>query len=224
MPRVLSYCFIILLPHCPHLPLSPSLYFLQINSHINFQDPLPHQTIMRRVVLNLNIHDDKEKQKAMKAASSLPGINSISMNMRQGQLTVIGDLDPVKVAGKLRKQWQADIVSVGPAKEERQGGGGGFGGAGAGAGGFGGAGAGGFGGGGGGGFGGAGAGSFGGAGGGGFGGGAGGFGGGAGGGGMKEGDFRQPPMELAYRYYGYPQPATYYNTPAEENLNGCVIS
>jgi radical SAM superfamily enzyme YgiQ (UPF0313 family) len=45
------------------------------------------------------------------------GIDSIAMDMKAKKLTVIGTVDPVSVVSKLRKYWQADIISVGPAKE-----------------------------------------------------------------------------------------------------------
>ena len=48
------------------------------------------------------------------------GIESISMDMKEKKLTVVGDVDPVNVVGKLRKFWYAEIVSVGPAKEEKK--------------------------------------------------------------------------------------------------------
>lgn len=37
--------------------------------------------------------------------------------MKEKKLMVIGAVDPVSVVSKLRKYWQTDIVSVGPAKE-----------------------------------------------------------------------------------------------------------
>ncbi|KAL2235168.1 UNVERIFIED_CONTAM: Heavy metal-associated isoprenylated plant protein 39 [Sesamum indicum] len=37
--------------------------------------------------------------------------------MKEKKLTVVGDVDPVQIVGKLRKYWQPEIVTVGPAKE-----------------------------------------------------------------------------------------------------------
>lgn len=46
------------------------------------------------------------------------GIDSISMDMKERKLTVIGDVDPVAVVRKLRKNWPSTaILSVGLAKE-----------------------------------------------------------------------------------------------------------
>lgn len=49
------------------------------------------------------------------------GIESIAIDMKDNKLTVVGDVDPIDVVKKLRKkQWYREILTVGPAKEEKK--------------------------------------------------------------------------------------------------------
>jgi hypothetical protein len=42
------------------------------------------------------------------------------MDMKNQKLTLVGDIDPVDIVNKLRKNCQVEILSVGPAKEEKK--------------------------------------------------------------------------------------------------------
>ena len=47
----------------------------------------------------------------------LPGIDSIAADLKEQKLTVIGEMDAVAVAKKLKKLGKIDILTVEPAKE-----------------------------------------------------------------------------------------------------------
>ncbi|KAK9265881.1 hypothetical protein L1049_005590 [Liquidambar formosana] len=76
----------------------------------------------QKVVLKvMTMTDEKTKQKAMEAVADIYGVDSIAADLKDQKLTVIGEMDTIAVAKKLKKIGKTEIVSVGPAKEEKKG-------------------------------------------------------------------------------------------------------
>ncbi|KAJ6863719.1 hypothetical protein NC652_040312 [Populus alba x Populus x berolinensis] len=74
---------------------------------------------MKKTVLKVNINCMKCQTEVLKTVAKLEGIDEIAVDIAKGTLTVIGVVDPVQVAKKLRKSGKmAEVVSVGPPKKE----------------------------------------------------------------------------------------------------------
>ncbi|KAI3933077.1 hypothetical protein MKW98_014912 [Papaver atlanticum] len=72
---------------------------------------------MQKIIVSLDLYDDRCKQKAMKSVSGISGVDSVSIDMKDKKLTVVGDVDAILIVKKLRRHCHTTIVSVGPAKE-----------------------------------------------------------------------------------------------------------
>ncbi|XP_059661760.1 heavy metal-associated isoprenylated plant protein 39-like [Cornus florida] len=72
------------------------------------------------VVKMMTMTDEKTKQKAIEAVADILGVDSIAADMKEQKLTIIGEMDTVALAKKLKKTGKIDIISVGPAKEEKK--------------------------------------------------------------------------------------------------------
>ncbi|KAJ1693229.1 hypothetical protein LUZ63_009927 [Rhynchospora breviuscula] len=109
----------VVIPNCSTLILPPLTNSHSFNPFIISFSPyyLGNILDMQKVVLKVDLNDDRDKKNVMKTVSSIYGVDSISVDMKDKKLTVIGFVDPVDLVSKLRKQWYTEIFSVGPAKE-----------------------------------------------------------------------------------------------------------
>lgn len=48
------------------------------------------------------------------------GIDSISVDLKEQKITVMGEMDSVALVKRLKRVAKVDIISVGPAKEEKK--------------------------------------------------------------------------------------------------------
>ncbi|XP_031477586.1 heavy metal-associated isoprenylated plant protein 39-like [Nymphaea colorata] len=75
---------------------------------------------MKEVVLSVEWHGEKAKQKASESIASLSGVHHICVDPNGKKLTVVGDMDPTLLVTKLRKLCKTDIVTVGDYREEKE--------------------------------------------------------------------------------------------------------
>ncbi|CAL5323184.1 unnamed protein product [Camellia sinensis] len=81
---------------------------------------LPLQMAQKVVLKVMTMTDERTKQKAIEAAADIYGVDSITADLKEQKLTVIGEMDTVGVVKNLKKVGKVDIISVGPAKEEKK--------------------------------------------------------------------------------------------------------
>ncbi|XP_011022722.1 PREDICTED: uncharacterized protein LOC105124404 [Populus euphratica] len=75
----------------------------------------------QKVVLQMmTMNDEKTKQKAIEAVANIYGVDSIAADLKEQRLTVIGEMDTVAIAKKLKKIGKIDIISVGPSEQEKK--------------------------------------------------------------------------------------------------------
>ncbi|KAL1206736.1 Heavy metal-associated isoprenylated plant protein 14 [Cardamine amara subsp. amara] len=66
----------------------------------------------KKSVLQLSVHEDKIRKKALVTVSGYPGLTSIAIDDKTGKMTVVGEVDLPDIVMKLRKICNAEIVSV----------------------------------------------------------------------------------------------------------------
>lgn len=73
-------------------------------------------------MVKVELKDDSQCRKALKALSALRGIHVISANPRHGNITVVGEVNPEDVLARLQKKLfpNAQIVAVGPVMETNE--------------------------------------------------------------------------------------------------------
>ncbi|XP_061989634.1 putative disease resistance RPP13-like protein 1 [Rosa rugosa] len=100
----------------PSLPQLPAF-----NSRTMEPQDMPSKVLHSvKVVLKVDLLDVKSEKKVLRAVTGLKGVGSASLDLKDKKLTVIGDVDPVKLVSKLRKLCHAELLSVGPVKEQKK--------------------------------------------------------------------------------------------------------
>lgn len=75
---------------------------------------------IKKIELKVAIDDEKSKIRAMRTIAGVQGVESVAVNMKDRKITVIGEADPVYLTIKLRKFGVTELLTVGPAKEEKK--------------------------------------------------------------------------------------------------------
>ncbi|XP_078427492.1 heavy metal-associated isoprenylated plant protein 39-like [Wolffia australiana] len=79
------------------------------------------QAELKLIVKVPGMMDETSKQKTIETVAAIYGVDSIAADLKESKVTIIGKIDVVEVAKKLKKFGSVEIVSAGPAKEEKKG-------------------------------------------------------------------------------------------------------
>ncbi|XP_047178954.1 heavy metal-associated isoprenylated plant protein 39-like [Vigna umbellata] len=74
----------------------------------------------QKVVLRVELNNERTKHKAMKTVSDVHGIQSVFVDLKEKKMVISGNIDPVCAVLKLRKCCHTEIVLVEAAKEEEK--------------------------------------------------------------------------------------------------------
>ncbi|CAA0313315.1 unnamed protein product [Arabidopsis thaliana] len=67
------------------------------------------------MVVMINVCDERSKEKVIQTVASCSGITTITMDSKEGKLTVIGEFDEMQILKKLKKRWEsAKMATFGP--------------------------------------------------------------------------------------------------------------
>ncbi|KAG7658349.1 Heavy metal-associated domain HMA [Arabidopsis suecica] len=70
---------------------------------------------MKKMVVMINVFDERSKEKVIQTVASCSGITTITMDSKEGKLTVIGEFDEMQILKKLKKRWEsAKMATFGP--------------------------------------------------------------------------------------------------------------
>ncbi|PIA59425.1 hypothetical protein AQUCO_00400363v1 [Aquilegia coerulea] len=74
---------------------------------------------MKKHIFRVELSSEGDNRKAFIKVCEVPygEIESISMNIKDKKMTVIGHIDPARTSLKLGKYWETEIDSVGLAQE-----------------------------------------------------------------------------------------------------------
>ncbi|KAI4324965.1 hypothetical protein MLD38_030405 [Melastoma candidum] len=97
-----------------------SVKIVQISTQGKFQRIRPAAGDTEATV-KLNLHDEKDKQKAMKIVLFIPGVYRIRVNMKDGKLSAKGNFESTIVVDELKKHFAVKLLSASTAEDEKKG-------------------------------------------------------------------------------------------------------